>query len=186
MCRRCAPPAPRDDHSRHGFGTVGDRGARSGRIPAAARAHNPARGLQQPRGPTRVPHSPGARVCSARGRARGQPDGRRRRERARKPAHGCGWLNAAHCGAGRGDETSTCARLSAVQCQHVGRRAGRRSSRPRKRTIELVEPGRGVRSSRPEGQVHGETNPTPPVRLGGSGTSLWTLARKRLAAEPHG
>ena len=72
---------------RHAGGTVGDHGARPGRIPAAARAHNPARGLQQLQGPSR---GPGARACRVRGRARGRPDGRRRRERARRRPNWCG------------------------------------------------------------------------------------------------
>ena len=75
------------ERNRHAGGTVGDRGARPGRIPATARAHNPARGLQQLQGPSA---GPGARACSVRGRARGRPDGRRRRERARRRPNWCG------------------------------------------------------------------------------------------------
>jgi len=71
----------------HAGGTIGDRRTRPGRIPATARAHNPARGLQQLQGPSA---GPGACACSVRGRARGRPDGRRRRERARRRPNGCG------------------------------------------------------------------------------------------------
>ena len=46
----------------HAGGTIGDLGTRPGRIPATARAHNPARDPQQPRGPTWRP----ARACAVR------------------------------------------------------------------------------------------------------------------------
>ena len=65
-----------------------------GRPWSTARPNPGRRARPQPRpwppaapGPLR---GPGARVCSARGRVRGRPDGRRRRERVRQRPNSCG------------------------------------------------------------------------------------------------
>ena len=92
---------------RHAGGILGDRGARPGRIPVTARAHNPARGLQQLRGPSRVPAR--ARAVCEDERARGQTAGGGASGRGSDPT-GAGGRTAA-AGAGPGDATGTCARL---------------------------------------------------------------------------
>ena len=142
---------------RHAGGTVGDRGARPGRIPAAARAHNPARGLQQLQGPSR---SRRARV-----------------QCARTSARAAGWPAAARAGAAatqlvRAVERRPPAPAWATplapahvynrcsRCQHVCGQAGGRGSRLGTRTGKLAEAVRSVESSRPEGQTHGDSNPT--------------------------
>ena len=95
------------ERNRHAGGTVGDRGARPGRIPATARAHNPARGLQQLRGPSGVP----ARACAVREDecAGGRMAGGGASGRGSDPTGAGG--RAAAAGAGLGDTTGTCARL---------------------------------------------------------------------------
>ena len=95
------------ERTRHAGGTVGDRGARPGRIPAAARAHNPARGLQQLRGPSRVPAR--ARAVCEDERAGGRMAGGGASGRGSDPTGAGG--RAAAAGAGLGDTTGTCARL---------------------------------------------------------------------------
>ena len=95
------------ERTRHAGGTVGDRGARPGRIPAAARAHNPARGLQQLRGPSRVP----ARACAMREdeRAGGRTAGDGASAHSSDPT--CAGGRAAAARAGPGDTNVTCADL---------------------------------------------------------------------------
>ena len=89
---------------RHAGGTMVEWRARHGQIPATARTHNPARGPQQPQGPTCVP----ARMCAAReDELAGGPmtDGGAS-GRGSAPT-GAGGLALA-AGTGRGDATSTC------------------------------------------------------------------------------
>ena len=95
------------ERTRHASGTVGDRGARPGRTPAAARAHKPAHGPYQPWDPTRVP----ARACAVREdqRARDRTAGGGASGRASEPTSAGGRAPAA--GADQGDATGTCARL---------------------------------------------------------------------------
>ena len=102
MCTVALP-----ERTRHAGGTVGDRGARPGRIPAAARAHNPARGLQQLRGPTGVPAR--ARAVCEDERAGGRTAGGGASGRGGDPTVAGGRTVAA--GAGPGDVTGTCAHL---------------------------------------------------------------------------
>ena len=92
---------------RHAGGTVGDRGAWPGRIPAAARAHNPVRGLQQLRGPTGVPAR--ARAVCVDERAGGRTAGGGASGRGGDPTGAGG--RAAAAGAGPDDATGTCAHL---------------------------------------------------------------------------
>ena len=101
-CTATLPERPR-----HAGGTVGDRVARPGRIPAAARAHNPARGLRQLQGPTRVP----ARACAVRADecAGGRKAGGSASARGSDPTGAVGRAPAA--GAGLGDASGTCADL---------------------------------------------------------------------------
>ena len=95
------------ERTRHAGGTMGDQGARHGRIPAAARTHNPTCGLQQSPGPAWVPAR--ARAAREDERAGGRTDGGGASARGSEPTGAGGRAPAA--GAGPGDATGTCARL---------------------------------------------------------------------------